>query len=61
MAVDLQSLTDGLALFRSGMEGVRSALGTWRDVRGLLPNEKGSESIERLKLPNSSYASPKRK
>lgn len=41
--MDLQSLTDGLALFRSGMDGVRSALGTWRDVRGLLPDEKRGE------------------
>lgn len=41
--MDLQSLSDGLALFRSGMDGVRTALGTWRDIRGLLPDDKAGE------------------
>ena len=61
--MDIQSLSDGLALFRSGMDGVRSALGTWRDIRGLLPDDKAGEidraletSEEQLRIAEAQIA-----
>jgi hypothetical protein len=45
--VDLTSLTEGIALFKSGMEGIRSALGMWRDIRGALPDGAKRDEVTR--------------
>ena len=49
---DLTGLADGIALFRSGMEGVRGAFGLWRDIRGALP-EGGQKEAVTLALEKS--------
>jgi hypothetical protein len=42
--VDLTSLNDGLALFKSGMDACRTAIGVIRDFRNVLPDgSKGEE------------------
>ena len=44
---DLISLAEGIALFKSGMDGIRGALGVWRDIRGALPEGGQKEAVTR--------------
>jgi hypothetical protein len=44
---DLPSLSEGIALFKSGMEGIRTALGIWRDIRGAIPDASQREEVTR--------------
>ena len=44
---DLASVTEGIALFKSGMEGIRSALGIWKDIRGAVPEGERREEVTR--------------
>jgi hypothetical protein len=41
--VDITSLTEGLALFKSGMDGLRAAIGVARDIRGAIPEGQRNE------------------
>jgi hypothetical protein len=41
--VDITSLTEGLALFKSGMDGLRAAIGIARDIRGVIPEAQRNE------------------
>jgi hypothetical protein len=44
--VDIASLSEGIALFKSGMEGIRGALGIWKDIREAVP-EAQREAVTR--------------
>jgi hypothetical protein len=61
--VDITSLSDGLALFKSGMEGMRGAVGLWKEFKGALPVDKQEHvdkaierSEEQLKLAEAQIA-----
>ncbi len=41
------SLADGIALFKSGMEGFRSAFGMWSDIRSAMPEGRQREEVTR--------------
>lgn len=41
--VDITSLTEGLALLKSGMDGLRAAIGIARDIRGVIPEAQRNE------------------
>ena len=43
MVVDAGSLATGLALFKSGMDGFRSAIAAFKEIRNLAPTEKQAE------------------
>jgi hypothetical protein len=45
--VDLTSLSDGIALFKSGMDGIRGALSIWKDIRGAVPEGAEREAVSR--------------
>ncbi len=53
--VDLASLTEGLALLKSGTEGVRAAFGLWRDVKGLVPQERREEVTRALEQSEKQF------
>jgi hypothetical protein len=44
---DLAAITEGVALFKSGMEGIRGALGIWRDIRGSIPEGSQRDEVSR--------------
>lgn len=46
--MDLSTFTGGLAIFKSGMEAFRVAVGLAKDVRELLPKADGDQLAERL-------------
>jgi hypothetical protein len=50
LPVDIQGLSDSLALFKSGMEGMRGALTLWRDFKGTLPEGKREEVEKAIEL-----------
>jgi hypothetical protein len=61
--MDVISLSDGLALFKSGMEGMRGAVTLWKDFKGVLPADKQEQvdkaierSEEQLKLAEAQIA-----
>ena len=41
--MDLPSLADSIALFRAGMDGLRTGIGIARDARELLPKHEGEQ------------------
>jgi hypothetical protein len=47
MATDPISITDGIALFKSGMDGIRGVFGVWKDVRGSLPEGAKRDEVTR--------------
>ena len=44
---DRTAITEGIALFKSGMEGIRSAFGIWRDMRGAIPEGSQRDEVTR--------------
>jgi hypothetical protein len=44
---DLTSITEGIALFKSGMDGIRSAFGIWKDIRATLPEGSRRDEVTR--------------
>src|SRR5262245_10548783 len=44
---DLTSLAEGLALFKSGMDGIRGAFGVWKDIRGAIPEGAKRDEVTR--------------
>jgi hypothetical protein len=44
---DLTAITEGIALFKSGMEGIRSAFGIWKDIRAAMPEGSQRDEVTR--------------
>jgi hypothetical protein len=44
---ELAAINEGIALFKSGMEGIRSAFGIWKDIRGALPEGSKRDEVTR--------------
>jgi hypothetical protein len=44
---DLTSLAEGIALFKSGMDGIRSAFSIWKDIRGAIPAGSQRDEVTR--------------
>ena len=57
--VDITSLTEGLALFKSGMDGIRAAIGVARDIRGAIPEAQREDVTRALDQWNDSYRLPR--
>jgi hypothetical protein len=54
--IDLASLADGLVIFKSGMDGIRSAFQLARDVMGGLPADKATHLSEALQRTEEQFA-----
>jgi hypothetical protein len=54
--MDLPELAAGLAVFKSGMEGIRSAFQVFRDIKGTLPADKAAEVGKALERSEEQFA-----
>ncbi len=54
--MDAVSLAQGLAIFKSGMDGLRSAIQFAKELRGSLPSEKSDEVTQALDRSEEQFA-----
>jgi hypothetical protein len=54
--MDMTSLAEGLAIFKSGMDGIRAAYTFIKDVRGGLPADRQAELGKVLELSEQQFA-----
>ena len=54
--VDLSALSEGLALFKTGMEGLRSAFQFAKEIKGSLPDDKADEVGKALERSEQQFA-----
>lgn len=58
--VDAASLAQGLAVFKSGMDGLRSAFQFAKDIRTSLPSDRSDEVGQALEDRKSNLRLPRR-